>query len=192
MAKIVAIVEGDGEVEAVPVLIRRIAWEVAPLPPPAVSRPIRVRRRRILKEGELERYVSLAAARVEEGGRILILLDANGDCPAEIGPVILERARAAGFGRRIEVVLAKCEYETWFIAAAESIAGARRVLPDISAPSEPESIRGAKEWIGSRMHGSYRPTADQVSLTARFDMALARRRSVSFDKMWRATSALLR
>ena len=192
MAKIIAIVEGDGEVEAVPVLIRRIALEVAPLAPPTVMRPIRVHRHRILKEGELERYVSLASARVTEGGRILILLDANGDCPAEVGPIILERARAASAGRPIEAVLAKCEYETWLLAAAESIAGTRGILPEISAPPEPESIRGAKEWIDSRMRGSYRPTADQAALTAGFDMELARRRSASFDKMWRATATLLR
>ena len=192
MAKIVAIVEGDGEVEAVPLLIRRIASVLAPLSPPTVLRPIRVRRHRILKEGELERYVSLASARVEEGGGILILLDANGDCPARIGPAIVERARAVGFGRPIEAVLANCEYEAWLLAAAESIAGTRGILPEISAPPEPESIRGAKEWIDSRMRGSYRPTADQAALTAGFDMEAARRRSASFDKMWRATAALLR
>lgn len=191
MAKIVAIVEGDGEVEAVPVLIRRIGSEVSPLAPPTVLRPIRVRRQRILKEGELERYVSLAGARVGDGGCILILLDANGDCPAEAGPVILQRARALGTGCRIEAVLAKCEYETWFIAVVESIAGARGISPRASAPEDPESVRGAKEWLRSRMNGPYRPTADQAALTACFDMMLARERSPSFDKMWRAMEVLL-
>jgi len=191
LARIIAIVEGDGEVEAVPVLIRRIASDVAPLTPPTVLRPIRIRRHRILKEEELERYVSLAATRVENGGRILVLLDANGDCPAELGPILLGRARAVGRGRRIEAVVANCEYESWFLAAAESIAGTRGVLPEITGPAEPESIRGAKEWLDNRMRGSYRPTADQAALTAGFDMAAARRRSESFDKMWRATAALL-
>ena len=191
MTKIVAIVEGDGEVEALPVLIRRIASELALPSPPTVLRPIRVRRQRILKEGELERYVRLAAVRVDHDGRILILLDANGDCPAEIAPSILVRARAAGPDRRIEAVLAKCEYEAWFLAAAESIAGKRGVRPEISAPAEPESVRGAKEWLDHRMQGSYRPTADQAALTATFDMALARQRSASFGKMWRAMAALL-
>lgn len=193
MAKIAAIVEGDGEVEAVPVLIRRIGLEVSPLSPPIVPRPIRVRRQRILKEGELERYVSLVAVRSGDGGGILILLDANGDCPAEIGPLVQRRARTASSGCRIEAVIAKCEYETWLVAAAESVAGARGILPDTSAPEDPESIRGAKEWLRNRMRGSYRyhPTAAQAALTARFDMASARRRSPSFDKMWRATAALL-
>ncbi len=191
MTNIVAIVEGDGEVAAVPVLIRRIGSEVFPLSPPTVLRPIRVRRHQILEEGELERYVSLAALRAGDGGCILVLLDANGDCPAELGALILRRARTVGFGRRIEAVLAECEYETWFIAVAESIAGARGISPHASAPEDPESIRGAKEWLRNRMRGSYSPTADQAALTARFDMALARRRSPSFDKMWRAVVALL-
>ena len=95
MSRIFAIVEGDGEVEAVPVLVRRIGSEVSPLTPPDVFRPIRVRRQQVLKEGELERYVNLGALRVGDGGCILILLDANGDCPAELGPTILHRARAA-------------------------------------------------------------------------------------------------
>ena len=190
MARIVAIVEGDGEVEAVPVLLRRIGTEVSPLVPLDVPRPMRVHRHQIVKEGELERYVALAAARAGDGGRIVILLDANGDCPAEFAPIILRRARATRPGLRIEVVLAKSEYEAWFISAIESIAGTRGIHPDLSAPQDPESMRGAKEWL--RMGGSYRPTADQAALTARFDMALARERSPSFDKMWRATSALLR
>lgn len=191
MARIVAIVEGDGEVEAVPVLSRRIGSEVSPLAPPDVLRPIRVRRQRILKEGELERYVSLAAVRVRDDGCILILLDANGDYPAEIGPTVLQRARAARSDHRIEAVLAKCEYETWLLAAAESIAGRRGIPPDASAPEDPESIRGAKEWLRNRMRGSYSPTTDQAALTAVFDMTSARRRSPSFDKMWRAVTALL-
>ena len=177
---------------ALPILIRRIASEVAPFSPPAVLRPIRIHRQRMLKEGELERYVRLAAARVEDGGRILILVDANGDCPARLGPVILGRARTVDASRRVEAVLAKCEYEAWFLAAAESLAGKRGMPPEVSAPLKPESIRGAKEWLDNRMRGSYRPTADQAAFTASFDMASARRGSASFDKMWRAVTTLLR
>lgn len=192
MAKIVAIVEGDGEVEAVPTLIRRVHGEASPEAPLEVGRPIRVRRNQVLKAGELERYLDLAANLAGADGGILVLLDANGDCPAKLGPDILRRARAARPDRRIEVVLANCEYESWFVAAIESLQGQRNVAAAATAPQDPESIRGAKEWLRDRMGGTCSPTADQTALTALFDMGLARQRSRSFDRMWRATGALLR
>ena len=191
MTRIVAIVEGDGEVDAIPLLIRRIAFEVSTLSPLDVPRPIRVRRQRFVKPGEVERYVNLAAIRGDAEGRILVVLDANGDCPAELGPNVLQRACAARSDRRIEVVVAKCEYESWFIAAVESLQGTRGISAAAKVPEDPESIRGAKEWLRARMSSPYSPTADQATFTATFDMALARRRSPSFDKMWRAVSALL-
>jgi len=49
--KIVVIVEGDGEVGAVPLLIRRIGSEVSPLVSLVVPKPIRIRRNRIMKGG---------------------------------------------------------------------------------------------------------------------------------------------
>ena len=112
MRRIVAIVEGDGEVEAVPALIRRIHVAVSPEVPLEVGRPVRVPRDRLLKDGELERYLALAANVAGADGCILVLLDANGDCPADLAPEILRRTRTARSDRRIEVVLAKCEYES--------------------------------------------------------------------------------
>ena len=192
VVRIVAVVEGDGEVEAVPALIRRIHGEVSPGTPLEVGRPVRVQRNRVLKAGELERYLDLAASLAGADGGILVLLDANGDCPANLGPDILQRARTARPDRRIEVVLARCEYESWFIAAIDSLKGKRNVSAAATAPQDPESIRGAKEWLRTQMDGTYSPTADQTALTALFDMRLARRRSRSFAKMWRAADALLR
>ena len=61
MPTIITIVEGDGEVQAVPILIRRIAEVATPGVFPDVPKPIRVRRDGILKPGEIERYVELAA-----------------------------------------------------------------------------------------------------------------------------------
>ena len=139
----------------------------------------------------MEAYVGLAAQRVGAGGGVLIFLDANGDCPARLGPALFERARVARPDRRIEAVIARCEYEAWFLASIESIAGSRTLSWDMAAPPAAESVRGAKEWLSQRMQVPYRPITDQPALTARFDMALARRRAPSFDKMWRAVSALL-
>ncbi len=189
--RIVPIVEGDGEVQAVPALIRRIHAEVSAGTPLEVGRPVRVKRNRVLHTGELERYLTLAGNLAGVDGRILVLLDANGDCPAELGPAIVRRARKARPDRRVEVVIAQREYECWFLAAIDSLRGTRSIPPDVSVPQDPESIRGAKEWLRARMKGRYSPTADQTALTTRFDMAAARRRSRSFGRMWRAVGALL-
>ena len=151
MRRIVTIVEGHGEVEAVPVLLRRIARQVAPAAALDVPRPIRVKRNRLLREGELERAVGLAAAKAEAHGCILILLDANGDCPAQLAPIVLRRAVAARRDRDIRVVLAKMEYEAWFLAAAASLAGRLGLDEDIAPPPDPEAIRDAKGWLSGKM-----------------------------------------
>ena len=74
-----------------------------------IPRPIRVKRQRVLKAGELERAVELAGKRAGAGGSILILLDANSDCPAGMGPKLLRRAGAARPDLLVRVVLAKVE-----------------------------------------------------------------------------------
>ena len=193
MATVVPIVEGHGEVEAVPILLRRIAEVLVPDTWLQVTRPIRVKRQRFVKEGELERTVELAARQVGSDGGILILLDADRDCPGELAPRIIKRALEARSDRRIRVVLAKVEFEAWFLAAADSIAGHRGIRDDVTAPSDPESIRNAKGWLSARMpHGrSYRETLDQPALTARIDLEMARRSAPSFDKFWRDVSDLL-
>jgi hypothetical protein len=62
-----------------------------------VDRPIRVHRygvpKDVPKEGQLERAIGLALLR--ECDAVLVLLDANSDCPAELGPALLARARRA-------------------------------------------------------------------------------------------------
>lgn len=193
MAGIVAIVEGHGEMDAVPILLSRIAEAVAPTADVEVLPPIRVERNRVVRPEELERVVELAARTVATDGSILVLLDADDDCPAELGPELLQRARAARPDRAIRVVLAKAEYEAWFLAAVASIAGRHDIDEHATPPDAPEGIRDAKRWLTARMPfgRSYRPTRDQASLTEYFDLDAARRAAPSFDKLWRDVSELL-
>ena len=194
MTRIVSIVEGHGELDAVPILLRRIAAAALPVGAVDVRSPIRVDRRKIVKAAELERAVELAARKAGAGGRILILLDAEDDCPAELAPALLRRARAARGDRAIRVVLAKTEYEAWFLAAADSIAGRHGIDEAATAPADPEAVTGAKEWLTRRMTAgrSYRPTRHQAALTTAFDIDAARRSAPSFDKLWRDVTALLK
>lgn len=184
VAAIAVIVEGRGEVASVPILLRRIAAQIAPDTSLNIPHPIRVPRDRIVRPEQLERYLSIAIRVGGPDAAILVLLDADRDCPAELGPELLTRARQARPDKRIELVLAKSEYEAWFLAASKSVvAGAP------PTPSDAEAVRGAKEWI--RQHQAYRPTVDQAPMTANFDMDEARRKAPSFDKLWRAVKALL-
>ncbi len=183
--KVAAIVEGDGEVKALPTLLRRLAaWRtpesfVDPLP------PIRVRRDRFLNRNEeFSRYLPLAAAKCTEDGWVLLVLDADDDCPAELGPQILKRAQCCVPHRRISVVLANREYESWFIAAAQSLNDQRGFSFDPMDRIDPETPRDAKGWIRARMAGgAYGETTDQPEFSARMDLQEAYNGSRSFRKL---------
>lgn len=183
--KIASIVEGDGEVIALPILLRRLAEWRTPEQYQDVPIPIRVRRDRFLnRDDEFRRHLLLAASKCGNDGWILVLLDADDDCPATRSAEILHRAQACVPHRRISVVLANREYEAWFIAAAASLSGHRGFIFDPLDTTEPEVPRNAKGWITSRMtHRAYGETTDQPAFTARMDLQLTFERSRSFRKL---------
>ena len=190
--RVACVVEGHGEVEALPILLRRLA-ERLPVPVNVqVPTPIRVPKSKLQKAGELERVVQLAARKAGIGGGILIVLDGDDDCPADLGPRLLQRAAVARGDVPISVVVAQREYEAWFLAAAESLAGRRGLPTNLVSPPEPEAIRGAKGWLSDRMprQRPYSETLDQPALTALLDVDRARR-APSFDKLCRDVERLL-
>lgn len=191
--KIGCIVEGQGDVAAVPVLIRRIAAERYPEMVIDIPRPNRVSRNQIVLPDKLEQEVELVVQKIRGKGTILILLDSDDDCPAQLGPALLYRVSQVRDNLPIAVVLAKCEFESWFLASAESLRGKRGLKSDITPPNNPEEIRGAKEWLYQRMQigKKYRETSDQPALAALFDIEKARQAD-SFDKCYREIIRLLK
>jgi hypothetical protein len=191
---VVPIVEGDGEVQAVRVLLTRLSMALTPHRFVEIAKPIRVRRDRFLnRDDEFERMLRLAHEKCDADGAILILLDADDDCPAQLGPALLAKARAFARTRAISVVLANREFEAWFIASAEALDGERGLrIADADVPADPDRIRGAKEWLSRRIaNGRYRETTDQPALASRVDVQLARRRSRSFRKLCADWEALV-
>lgn len=152
--RLVTIVEGQGEVIALPVLVR--AW----FPHAQVMRPILVPRERFLRNPTYRNDVFDLARRADPDA-VLVLLDAHG----AFGEVTAVEASlfAALPGCRASLVVAKEEFEAWFLAAGTAI-GLAEDTPDA------ENIIGAKERL-KRILGHYRPTADQASLTARLASA---------------------
>jgi hypothetical protein len=190
---IVPIVEGQGEEVAVPVLLRRMATEIAPEIWLEVRKPLRGSRQALVAPNGIERYAERAAVLGGPGAGLLVLLDADDDCPADLAPRLLTRLQGARSDRHGRVVLANREFEAWFLASAPSLGGRRGLAEDIALPADPEAPRDCKGWLTAhRTDGrSYKPVADQAALTAAFDMALARSHSPSFDKLWRDVTRLL-
>lgn len=190
MISVASIVEGDGEVAALPILLRRLAHEMDPVTQINPLPPIRVRRDKFLnKEDEFRRQLLLASAKSGADGWILIVLDADDDCPADRGKQIHQKAQQYVPHRRLSVVLANREFEAWFIAAARSLNGIRgfSVKPDEQVQAE--IPRNAKGWIRERMQsGTYSEILDQPAFTARLDLQQAFDNSRSFRKLckeWR-------
>lgn len=146
---------------------------------------IRVYKDRFLNRSEeFSRHLKLAAAKCGDAGWVLILFDADDDCPAQKGAAVLAQALAIIPHRRVAVVLANREYEAWFIAAAESLNGCRDFkYRDTDASIDAEKPRNAKGWVRERMPAGYGETTDQPAFTARFDLELAYQRSRSFRKL---------
>ena len=188
VVRIGCVVEGHGERESAPILIRRIAAEFDPIIEVSVPHPVRMARSKLLKPGELERAIELAATNAGPIGGILVLLDSDDDCPAELGPKLWQRVRAARGDMPSAVVLARREFESWFLASARSLRGQRGYPEDMQSPPAPETIRGAKEWLAARSR--YAPSVDQAALTSRFDLKLARS-APSFDRCYREVTRLL-
>jgi hypothetical protein len=186
MTSMVAIVEGDGEVAALPILLRRLGGWLTPGLTVDVRTPIRVYKDRFLnRPEEFNRHMQLAAKKCGDDGWILILLDADDDCPAIKGAEIATSARDVIPHRPIAVVLANREYEAWFIASSDSLNGHRGF---VSRPGDgdvdAETPRDAKGWLRQRMASrSYGETTDQPAFSARFDLTKARERSRSFRKL---------
>jgi hypothetical protein len=186
LTHVACIVEGHGEVAALPVLLRRLALWRTPDCHLELSPPLRVHRDRFLKrDEEFSRHLLMASRKCGAGGWVLVLLDADDDCPAELGASILKRARQVLPHRPVSIVLAKREFEAWFIGAAGSLDGHRGLsIAKADLAIDPELPRNAKGWLRLRMKGgTYGETTDQPAFSAKMDLEQAEQRCRSFRKL---------
>lgn len=187
--RIVPIVEGHGENNAIRILLQRIWQELLGGEYVDIAKPIRGSKGRLVQRSELGRAVDLAVLKLREAepddrGMVLVLVDADEDRPCQLGPALLEKAREHRSDVDISCVVANVEYETWFVAAASSLGEYLEL--DEAVPEHPEDQRAGKAWVQRRYRGvKYSETVDQPAMTSRMDLALCRERSPSFDKLCR-------
>jgi hypothetical protein len=91
------------------------------------------------------------------------------------------------------VVLAKHEFEAWFLAALPSLASQRQLPRKLSRVQNPEFYADCKGQLNRvRPKGQpYKETVDQAPLASIFDMKMAREYADSFDKFYRDITWLM-
>ena len=197
MRCIVPIVEGSGDVQATPILIRKILAERMNSFDIGIAKPKRAGgRSKLDRPGGIEAFVG-HASRTPGCAGLLILADSDDDCGIEWAQGICERCAALGTSVPIAVVSAVREYENWFLASLDSIKGnliRGNVTLDENLENidNPDDVGGAKGWITRQMPSgrAYKETSDQASLTSMIDLSLAHANSRSFRRLCHAIEEL--
>lgn len=188
------IVEGHGEVPALPLLLRRIAAECFGIWNVPILQPGRYPANRLVRKenGSWAPGPDFTKAgqhaRNEGATCILALLDLDDDCPKEVHDSLIPTlANATGMDPSC-LIFAKCEYEAWFLASAETLED--NVLP---YPGDPEGVRNAKGALEHhlQLEFPYDERTDQPRYSKNLNFAVLYDRSRSFRKLVKDYRVLL-
>ncbi len=203
---VVPIVEGQTEERCIKILLSRLWKSVKPAEDAsvlAVLKPVTTKRSSLVKPGdsELPKQIQLAANSLRDAlwqpaidtGFILLLIDAEEDCPATLGPLLLKRAKEARADLDIACVLPKRELENWFKVAAASLGGVCGLPTDMAVAGDAEHGSGG-DWLTAQKRRlgrnlKYNKPGDAVELAKAMDLALCRANSPSFRKLCRELEA---
>ena len=195
MLTIVPVVEGDGDATAFPELLVRILQErysrYDVLIACGKTKVVKANSRDKL-EVNLDRFLR-HAQRKPGCGAILVLVDADNDCPVELAQRLSQRCDEIGSSRPVRIVYARRSYESWFIASLDTIKGMHGI-PDTAALSrDAEDVPSPKDWITNQMPSgqAYKETTHQASFSKAIDLELAHRNSRSFRRLCHAVEQLL-
>lgn len=180
----VLILEGFGDREAVPFLIREIftqqnVFDFNPLSNPIINQNAP----KLLAAGQLERMIGYAQKR--DGDSILIILDADKDCPVNIARDFFQRLSNMELGKKTGLIIFNSEFEVLFLYCLDLIAGKYDYgweLGDWDPLTNFEDVAGAKGLITRHMKPgkSYKETRDQAKFVSVLDFDRLRERSRCF------------
>ncbi|GKT16313.1 DUF4276 family protein [Acidovorax sp. SUPP2522] len=190
--RLLAIVEGEGDERAVPVLLRQILehhghYGVQVLKPQ--------------RRGELPKVKSNFArffeAAMLENAAVLCVLDF--DCEwcldaAQEEQNLMAMARSIRTDYPFEACFIVKEFESLFLCdAATTRSALPAISPDTVFPDHPESIRDAKGWLSSAQPKgmAYKPTTHQARIASQLDLPHLEKHSPSFQRLTRAVLNLV-
>lgn len=195
MFTIVPVVEGDGDAAAFPELLVRILHEkynrydvfVAQ----GKTKVVKANGKQNL-EKKLDRFLRHAQNK-PECGAILILVDADINCPVTLAKQLSQRCDQIGTTCPVQIVCAHRSYETWFLASLNTIKGLHGIPNTADLSDDPEAVGNPKQWLSDQMPSgqAYKETIHQVSLSRVIDLDLAQQNSRSFRRLCHALELLL-
>lgn len=210
MRRLILFVEGEGEADAVPTLVRRLLTELGDWHDLLLEdNPFRVGSVEKLVKADFRDWKRFLRASLKRPKVVGVLLILDGDqervsgkvfCAAAVAKSLVGAAMHVGAGKTfsVAVVFARQEFETWLIAGVASLAGRR--LPDgrliavnAQAPDGDLELspRDAKGWLRAIVEGGYKPTRDQAALARLVDLEVIRARKLrSFQRLESAVSSL--
>lgn len=189
MQRLVCIVEGQGDVQAVPRLCARVLNALGASGWYVDEDPIRRPRSQLVdervaspsrpcREEGLRKALAIAEAR--RPAAILVLCDSDDDCPG-VWASSIEALEGRPLPRA--AVMAVREFEGWLLWTFDEAD-----LTRIKA-TNPERVRDAKGKL-ERLVPGYMPTLHQQQLIQRVNVGRLRRLSRSFDKLVRTLSLI--
>lgn len=167
------VVEGHGETAAALNLVTRL-WSDLGLAELHWSDPP-IRGQALQLRAGVDRALELVR-RKSDVGALLLLRDADDDCPRETGPLAARWIADAGLPFPAAVVLLRREYETLLLPSLHRMAGVplrdprgierSGIKPGARFEGEPEAQRDAKGVLTAHfISGRYKPSLDQLALT---------------------------
>lgn len=181
------VIEGHGEDQAFPTLLRRLIPELGAYV--EVLRPLRCPKNQMTaSEADFKRMLHLARLDSRTTA-VLFLFDSDDDCAQKHVPQMHQWAHETYADLPCGIVMARREYEGWFLAALDSLGGIRGIPEGAHFGEDPEKKRDAKGEL-RRLCG-YHPTTHQAAFSQTFDFRLAYRRASSFRKLTRELARLL-
>jgi hypothetical protein len=199
MTTIFPIVEGDGDVAAVPLLIRRIGYELLGWTSLECLPAYRLPRSRLLSPSELGKALELARIRLSTRPYSvlrLLLMDSDDDCPKELREELFAVHGHALDTVPTSIVFVEREFEAWFLAADWAGVESQRLRGRLPGPiPSANAIRDAKGRFRSAFlkdGATYSESVDQPKFASLMPLDGLRERAPSFDKLVRDLAVIPR
>lgn len=182
---IASVVEGQGEAEAVQGLLHRLLPWLNDVTYVHCHVPNRKHRGLLLKQDGMAAALRETMALHPRPTGILVMVDADDDCPVKLAQHLLSLARTVRSDAPVFTVIPNREFEAWFLASAPSYAGMFELPNDLEPPTDPERIRDAKGWFSRQMPSgrAYKPATHQKAFVKHLEFEAAHANSRSFRKL---------